>query len=266
MNKIITIRASSLSDLFDCPARWEARNIYGKYMPSSGNAQLGTAIHAGAAVFDSSRINNAGITVDEAAAAVVDAIYKPEADVQWDEEASQKDAEKIGVALHKKYCCEISPKYEYVAVEVACDRIEITDLGIALTGTTDRIREIDSGYGVSDLKSGKTVVSADGTIDVKNHAPQAGVYELLAEQGSGLNITEPTEIIGLNTGKTEKTQRTGTAQIHGARDLLLGDEDTQGLLITASKVIHSGIFFGNPRSMLCSVKYCPIFKICKFKI
>ena len=44
-----TIRASSWADLFDCPARWYAKNVQGLRLPSSGAAALGTAVHAGTA-------------------------------------------------------------------------------------------------------------------------------------------------------------------------------------------------------------------------
>ena len=262
---MISIRASSLSELFDCPARWEAKHLLGRRMPSSAASQLGTAIHAGAAAFDVSRINNTGITVDEAAAAVVDAIYKPESDVQWDGE-KPAEAEKIGIALHRKYCTLISPTREYAAVEIKCDSLEITDLGITLTGTIDRLRVTDNGYGITDIKSGKTAVSADGTVNTSAHGYQLGAYELMAECASGLRITEQAEIIGMQTGNTDKGQRIGTGEIAGAREMLLGDGDTPGVLEMASKIVHSGSFYGNPKSMLCSAKFCPIFNQCKFKL
>lgn len=265
MNRLITIRASSLPELFDCPARWEAKHIRGLRTPSSAAAQIGTAIHAGAAAFDASRITHAGITVDEAAGAVVDAIYKPDQDVQWDDE-KPSDAEKICLALHRKYCTLISPERDYVAVEVDCDSMEITDLGIVLTGKVDRVRAVGDGYGISDLKSGKTAVSADGTVDTSAHAFQMGSYELLAQKASGLNITEPAEIVGMQTGKTDKAQRVGTAKISGARELLLGDGDTPGILEHASKIVHAGVFYGNPRSMLCNKKFCPVFSRCKYRL
>ena len=46
---IITIRASSLGRLFDCPASWSATHIDGKRTPSNGKAMLGKAVHASAA-------------------------------------------------------------------------------------------------------------------------------------------------------------------------------------------------------------------------
>ena len=92
-----------------------------------------------------------------------------------------------------------------------------------------------------------------------------GVYELLAERASGIAITEPAQIIGLNTGKTAVAQRVGSGVIAGARDVLIGDGDSPGVLEIASKIIHSGVFPGNPRSMMCGERYCPRFKTCKFR-
>jgi RecB family exonuclease len=265
MNQIITIRASSLGELFDCPARWSAKHILGMKMPSSGAATLGTAVHAGTAAFDESRLPGASaISIDDAAGAVVDAIYKPEQDVDWGDDKPQ-DAEKIALALHTKYCSEVAPTQQYAGVEIKCERLEITDLGIALTGTTDRIRKTDDGFAISDIKTGKTAVSADGTVKTAGHAFQMGVYELLAEHASGYPITGAAQIIGLSTGKTTAAQRAGTGEIIGAREALLGDGEDVGVLQHASKIIHSGDFFGNPRSQLCGEKYCPAYSTCRFR-
>jgi len=263
---IVTIRASALGDFFDCPARAEAKHLLGRRMPSSGKALLGTAIHASTARYDSSVLTGEGITVDEAAGAAVDAIYKPNDDVQLDEDEQRSGLEKVAVALHKLYCTEIAPTQEYAAVEVQCERLEITDLGIALTGTTDRVAKMGEGFAIRDLKSGGTAVKADGHVETKGAAYQLGVYELLAERASGIPITEPARVIGLQTGKTEKGQRVGVSgPVEGARDVLLGDAESPGVLEIVSKMIHSGSFPGNPRSMLCNPKYCPIYLTCKFR-
>jgi hypothetical protein len=265
MNNIITIRASSLSEIFDCPARWQAKYLLGMTMPSSGAATLGTAVHAGTACFVKTRWPGVNAnSINDSAGAVVDAIYKPEQDVDWGEDKPQ-DAEKIALALHARYCTEIAPTQEYLGVEIKCERLEITDLGIALTGTTDRIRKTATGNGIADLKTGKTAVSADGSVKTSGHAFQLGVYELLAEHASGIPITAPAQIIGLSTGKTAAAQRAGTGEIIGARETLLGGSDDMGVLQHASKIIHSGDFFGNPRSQLCGERYCPNYKLCRFR-
>lgn len=264
MPNIVTIRASSLGRLFDCPASWAATHLEGKRTPSNGKAMLGKAVHASTAVFDQSAIDGAGITIDEAAAAAVDTINKPDEDVVWEDDSPQ-DAEKIAIALHVKYCQQVAPQQTYRGVEVRCDSLEITDLGIALTGTTDRVRETAAGLAICDLKTGKAAVGSDGIAKTAGHAYQMGVYELLAEQASGVPITGPAQIIGLNTAKTLASQRVGTGEIAGARDVLLGDGETPGILEMAAKIIHGGTFWGNPKSMMCHEKYCPVFPVCKYR-
>lgn len=266
MRTTTVIRASALSDFLDCPARAEAKHLLGLRTPSSGKALLGQAIHKSTAVYDQSVLDGSGITIDEAAGAAVDTIHKPEEETQLDEDENAGEIESVAVALHKKYCTTIAPKQNYAAVEVTCERLDITDIGIALTGTTDRIRKIGDGFGISDLKSGGTAVRADGRVETKGHAYQLGVYELLAQEASGIPITEPAEIIGLQTGKTDKGQRVAlSSPVMGARDVLVGTHDSPGVLEAVSRMIHSGIFIGNPRSMLCGEKYCPIYNNCKFR-
>lgn len=264
MREPVVIRASSLSSLFDCPARWAAIHLEGRRTPSSGKAMLGRAVHASTAVYDQSTLDGAGITIEESAAAAIDVIHRPQEEVVWDDD-SPHDAEKIALSLHKKYCTIIAPKQTYQAVEVQCERLDITDLGIALTGTTDRIRKTDDGNSIVDLKTGKTAVGSDGTVKTKGHAYQTGVYELLAEKASGLTITGAAQIIGMNTAKTEAAQRIGTGEIVGARDVLIGDDDTPGVLEMASRLVHSGDFWGNPSSMMCGERYCPAFQGCRYR-
>lgn len=264
MHTVPVIRASSLGNLFDCPARWAAIHLEWRTMPSNGKSRLGTAVHASTAVFDRSVLEGAGITIDEAAAAAVDAIHNPEYEVDWEDESPQ-DAEKIALSLHRKYCTQIAPHQNYCAVEVQCDRLEITDLGIALTGTTDRIRETEEGFSICDLKTSKQAVAADGTVKTSGHAYQMGVYELLAEQASGIPITGAAQIIGMTTAKTDAAQRIGTGDIRGAREVLLGDGTTPGILEMAADLIHSGRFYGNPSSTLCHARYCPAYSTCNYR-
>ena len=260
----VIVRASSLPGLFECPARWEAQNLRGLRMPSSSAARLGTAVHASTALFDASRIEGTGLTADEAAGAAVDAIHKPDEEVVWDD-LQPTEAEKIALSLHGLYCSKIAPRQTYAAVEATCERLEITDLGLALTGTVDRVCRTDDGYGIADLKTGKSAVSADGTCKTQGHAAQVAVYELLAEQSAGIVIEAPAQIIGLQVAKTEKGQRAAIGTITGGRNLLLGDEDDPGLLRAAATLIHSGNFYGNPKSMGCGEKYCPVFNTCKWR-
>ena len=262
---LVFIRASSLAELFDCPARWEAKHILGMRGPRSAAAQLGTAVHAGTALFDSSRLpGGSPITADDAAGAVVDSINRPEEPVEW-EDTAPRDAERIALALHTRYCGEIAPQQVYRGVEVRCESLEFPDLGIALTGTADRLREVSGQLGIADLKTGGRAVGADGRAVTQGHAAQLGVYEMLAESAMGLKITAPAQIIGMNTGKTPAAQRVGTGEVTDARAMLVGTEDRPGLLEHASRLIQSGAFYGNSKSFLCSERYCPRHPVCTFK-
>lgn len=264
-HRIISIRASSLAELFDCPARWEAKNLLGMRMPSSGAARLGTAIHAGTAAYDQAKLDGSPINPDDAAGELVKTLHDTEEEVDWDE-ARPQDAERIGLALLTRYCAEIAPHQDYVAVELTCERMEVSDLDIALTGTTDRVRRTAVGeLGIADLKSGARAVGADGTVNTAGHGAQMGVYEILAQHALGEPITAPAQIVGLQTGKTAAAQRVGTGEILDARAALVGADDSPGLLQHASRLLHSGTFYGNPKSVLCSAKYCPRHPTCKFK-
>ena len=99
----------------------------------------------------------------------------------------------------------------------------------------------------------------------QGHAAQMAVYELLAEHSTGIPITEPAQIIGLQVAKTDKGRRVATGEIEGGRELLLGDEESPGLLRHASVMVQTGTFPGNPRSMMCHEKYCPVYSRCKWR-
>ncbi len=265
--QIVTVRASAFSDMLDCPARFEAKHILGKRCPTSPNALLGKAVHRSTAVFDESTISGKGIKVGEAAAAAVDEIHKPTEEVAYTEsDMNPAELEHVALSLHSRYCTEVAPHQEYAAVEVKCERLEITDIGLALTGTTDRIRKVENGHGISDLKTGKAAVRADGRVETKGHRYQIGIYELLAEKASGIPITAPGQIIGLQVAKTDRGQRAGVSEgIEHARDVLIGDAESPGVLEVVAHQIHAGIFPGNPRSMMCHEKYCPVYNTCKFR-
>ena len=257
----ILIRASSLAGLFECPARWEAQNIRGLRTPSSGSARLGTAVHTSTALFDTSRMNGTGITPDEAAGAAVEATCTEPGKTEGKHCSVCNEILVAQTEVPAKGHTEVVD----AAVEATCERLDIADLGIALTGTVDRVRRTEDGYGIADIKTGKSAVGADGTCKTQGHAAQLAVYELLAEHSTDICIEAPAQIIGLQVAKTERGQRVATGTISGGRDLLIGDEEFPGLLEMAATLIHSGNFYGNPRSNGCGEKYCPIFNTCKWR-
>lgn len=263
---ITNIRASSWGALFDCSYRWEAIHLDGMRNIVGLRAALGTAIHAGTAVFDQARIDDSGVTADDAAGVLVEKLRDPanEYDANRDD-LTVKEAERVGISLLTKYCFEVSPKYQFVAVEMETKPLEIDCGGgtiVRLTGTMDRarIKFGSSGVGIADLKSGSVAVQKGAAV-TKGHSPQIGTYELLYEHSTGRQITDDAEIIGL---KTKGTLEIATGTVVNAKRMMVGTDEQPGLIQFAAEMFKSGNFYPNTKSMLCSEKYCPRFKTCFF--
>ncbi len=267
MSDPFRIRASSWGSLFDCAHKWEGEHLLGMWKPYSPRALLGTAIHASTAAFDDARVNHFDLTPDDTAGIFVETLRDPGKDVDWStSDIRIRDAERIGLTLHTRYCLEVSPNYQFEAVEMETVPLVI-DCGhgiqIQLTGTLDRsrIRKTTNGIGISDLKTGKASVQ-QGKAKTKGFKAQLGTYELLYEHTSGKQVTEPGEIIGL---KTSGSPDIGTGEIHGAKETLIGTDSSHGLIEYAKEYFRTGLFPPNPSSYLCDEKYCARWSTCKFK-
>lgn len=264
-----TIRASSWSSLFDCQLRWYYQNIVGLRIPSSGAAALGTAIHAGTARFDQARLDGAEASLEEAIDETRAALANPQEDVEWEDASERKEADDLGIRLTHNYCTKLAPTREYAAVELRCEALDIaTEFGtIRVTGTTDRIRRLDDGRkGISDLKSGKraTEKAADGSrrAATAGHHLQLGIYTLMAEQASGEPLEAPAEIIGLQTTKEAPV---AVGEVADVKTALLGTDQQIGLIAVAAKMLKEGVFAPNPKSMMCSQRYCAGHSRCPYK-
>jgi hypothetical protein len=261
MNDNITIRASAMGGLFDCAYRFEGTQIMGMYDLAGLAAHLGSAVHAGTAVYDQSRIDGAGITPNDAAGAVVDYLHDPEREYKRDsDDAPMAKVEAIALTCHAKYCTDISPHYTFLSVEKKLEPFTIDvpkeGVSVTLTGRLDRqrVRAATNGIGISDVKTGRTAANMHGQAMIKGRGLQLGVYELLAEYSHGQDITEPAEVIGLQTaGKCH----TGVSQIETPRRQILGNEDSPSLIEIAANMLKTGLFPPNPSSILCGPRYCP---------
>ncbi len=264
----LVVRASSWAGLFDCAYRWEGIHLLKMRNVVGLRAALGTAIHAGTAVFDQSRLDGAGLTADDAAGAMVDKLRDPENEYDPSrDDLSLSEAERVGLTLVSKYCVEVSPNYDFVSVEMETKPLDI-DCGsgvvVRLTGTMDRARvrqTAGGGVGIADLKSGSAAVQK-GVAKTKGHGPQVGTYELLYEHTTGDPITDDAEIIGL---KTKGTAEIATGTIRNAKRVMVGDQDNPGLIEFAAEMFKTGRFYPNPNSLLCAEKYCPRWASCHFK-
>lgn len=252
----MNIRASSFPLLFDCARQWYYRYVIGLKSPASIEAHTGTSIHAATAMFDRARHSGETVSLDDSADAFRDAFAHPEEDVERsDEEAHFRDA---GAKVTRTYCAEIGSRRIYTEVEVTCDNLELeTQSGpVTLSGTSDRVYQSSTGeFRIVDLKSGKRAVSADGSAVTKGHSVQTGIYSLLAEHALGIPMDKSAEIVGLSTANG----RIGSGILPDVRSNL------PSLIEMAASILKAGIFPPNPRSNLCSRKYCPGWSLCKYK-
>lgn len=255
------VRASSWPELFDCGYRWYAKNILGLRNPSAGASALGTAVHAGTALYDKARLAGEPGSVIDAVDAARAAIANPEEPVAWDDDLTQSDADALAIKLTTKYCTEVAPTRRYRVIEARCEDLDIaTRHGIIrVTGTVDRIRQDEDGrHGVDDIKTGSRATEkteAGGRRAVtKGHHLQLGIYTLMAEQATGLRMEAPAAIVGLQTTKDVPW---GIGEVADVKTPLVGTDDAPGLIEIAAHMLSEGLFPPNPKSFLCSKKYCP---------
>lgn len=277
-HRVIPIRASSFGTFFDCAYRFEGEQLLKIHRPSSLRAWLGTSIHAGTAAYDQARLNGEPISTDDAAGVMLDTFLSPDADVDLrDNKLTLKEAQRIALVLLSKYCRDIAPHMNYESVEMALEPLNI-DCGegliMRLTGTMDRGRVIryqeaasfpgfrarfTNGRVIADLKTGSRLI-IDGEVSTRARAAQLGIYQILSEHTDGQE-TDGSQILALQTSSKCET---GVSAVFDAKAMLLGDENTPGLLDMAGKMMKSGLFPPNPQSSLCGAKYCARFSTCKY--
>lgn len=262
--KTYRLRASGLSDLLDCGLRWYARNVLDMRMPSSAAAHIGTAVHAGGAAFDRAVMDGRHISTSDAVdVAIASMREEPDEGVDWD--MAKNEAESITVSVTAKYCSEIAPKQSFTHIEHTFEDMPIQateNVIIELTGTTDRIFKEANGYGVADIKTGKTRVNTQGVVKTQGDKAQLGIYTVLAEKATGLEMNLPSRILGLST---TKQPRAGVAEVRGAKAALVGVDGAPGMLELVGKLLDAELFLANPRSQLCGEKYCVYWNKCTYR-
>lgn len=261
----LTVRASSWGGLFDCAYAWEGKYLLGMNKPAGLRALLGTSVHAGTAAFDSAHLARDDIKPDDAAGVFADTLHHPEFDVDYSQDdLTTKEAERIGLTLTTKYCTEIAPQFQYVAVEMKLEPLVIdcgNDTTVTLTGTMDRARaaETENGDVIPDLKTGTRVVS-NGMAATKGRLAQTGTYELMYAHTTHRQ-TAGGQIIALGT--TSKTP-VAVSPVFDAKRVMIGTPEQPGLIEHAAKMLRAGLFPPNPQSPLCSPKYCARWSTCIF--
>lgn len=263
------VRASGLPTAMDCAYRWEGDQMLGLRMPSSPRALLGSVVHHGTAVFDTALLQHNPISLDDAATATVENIAERQKlePVAWrNDDITRKQVEVVALDLVYRYCRDWAPKTAYTAVELTVKPLTIDCGGgvkVTLTGTLDRTRTVVGAGGkprVRDLKTGRRAVVA-GAANTSSHRPQLGVYEVLTAHTLGVEVDDTSEVLGLGT---EGKRPIAESEVSGCRDLVLGTPEYPGLLQFVADNLRQGRFPPNPRSPLCSPKYCARWNSCPY--
>jgi len=262
----VVVRASSWGKLFDCAHSWEGTHLLGLSQPSGLRAQLGTAIHASTALFDSGRLpGGEHVSLDDSASQFIDSLYHPDREVDYSQDTlTVGDAEKIGLKLHTLYCLDLSPKFTFKSVEQLLKPMDIDCGGgqiVRLTGSMDRARvaEAEGGVVIADLKSGSRVISG-GQAVTKGRSAQVGTYQLMYEHTEGVP-TVGGQVLALSTSSKPAV---AASPVFDAKRVMVGTEDQRGLIEFAAEMFRSGLFPPNPSSVLCSRMYCARWASCNF--
>ncbi|WP_423396062.1 PD-(D/E)XK nuclease family protein [Burkholderia sp. LMG 21824] len=259
------VRASSWGALFDCAYKWEWEVLQQHRKPVGLRAALGSALHASTAVFDQAALDGNRIKPGDAADVLVEKLKRPEYDVDPSaDDLTMREAQSIGLKLHTKYCTVIAPTMQYESVEAAFTPMDIDCGGgviVQLTGTMDRARVALSTNRrrIVDLKSSSRAIIG-GHVSTRGHSAQCGTYQMLDEHSTG-QPTDGAQIVGM---LTSSNARVAVSPVFDAKRVMVGTPETKGLIEYAADMFRSGLFPPNPRSLLCSPKFCARWDHCIF--
>lgn len=265
--RVVEVRASSWGRLFDCAHSWEGEQLLKLTRPGGIRPLLGTAIHAATAAFDQARIDGAPITLNDARDVFLDALHHPTEDVDYQKDRSitMQTAEEIGLRLVIRYCHEISPQFQFSAVEMSMKPVDIDvgeELTLRLKGTMDRARVAVGSAGaiIPDIKSGQRLIGDEGVI-LKGRSAQLGAYQIMYEENTG-EQTSGSQIIALQTSKDTPV---GVSKVFDAKRAMLGTAYQEGLIEHAVQFLKSGLFPPNPQSQTCSPTFCGRWDHCIYR-
>lgn len=272
-------RASSLAEFLDCPARWQAKHLLGKKLPSGAPAIIGNGFHAGSAHYDSAILEGQKPSSDligDAMEAAAETVRNPRDDVHWDD---MRPAEAIDIAVKnvQMYCTDIASRFTFVEVERKLDNLDViasNGVFIRFTGTMDRKRSevvpIEPGLdlirtGIVDFKTGKRIVTSDGKVNIQTAGAQLAQYELLDMMSAGTTAERNLLPAGVVAIPTAGKHGPKFATIDNPHKLLITEGGKKGVIDMVADIYKHDLFYGNPRSMLCNKKYCPIYDTCRWR-
>jgi hypothetical protein len=256
MSTIITIRCSSLPGALDCERREAAKTFRadieraGYVLRDPGNgiaAAVGTATHAGATWSLQQKIETGelGNKTESEQRAIDSLTIERERGVSWDDTSPDRNtAEKQVVRMLNLYRSHVAASVVPVSVEKRL-QAQVSE-GIILSGQTD-VSELER---IRDIKTGK---------NDQYHGAQLGGYTLLARAHN-----QP-----IDKACVDFIQRVRISQVQpNPRKIDYDMAECESLAWAVieriksnyEKFLQTGMadaFLPNPKSMLCSDKYCP---------
>lgn len=270
----MTLRPSSIGSFINCPYQWYNVFILGKNTIPGARAHLGTAIHKSAEVLWSDAINTGvkDLNISRATDAAVEELHeicKQQPPEYGDDKP--EEIEKLAVEGAKAFINDLAP---IIDIPLAVEKrytIEIDNPIIdKISGSLDYVGE----RSIHDIKTtkNKPVMS--------NYSLQQGAYALLRE-GNGEQIDNIKIQAVVLKDATAKKQ----SEAHGLLMDMIEDNTNPFLSLESIKeqsryvinnildtvnvyskdIVRPEILFrGNPKSMLCSNKYCNLYAECPF--
>lgn len=254
------IRASALPDYFDCPRR-SAANLLNtelkaagyqlKWTPRNVAASVGTGLHSAAeyaldSLIDHQREPRESDCIEYGIVSLKGESLKG---MEFDETTPNiNHAEKQIAQLTRSFIYEVMPKYELIDPDTEFQMKADIGGGITLSGKCDFV----NSKSLRDLKTGR----------ISDYSAQAGAYSIL-NQAMGYNkplylvndFLPRTAITKAYPGPTIIAYQVDEAE-EAARQII------RHITAAMNEFKTSGdpwAFPANPKSMLCSEKYCKAF-------
>lgn len=264
----LTIRASALSDFPDCDRRGAVKSFRRlvemmgytlRTTVSHVGAAIGTGVHHAAKVMLDEKAKTGALPPESVATdAAIEALRERAAEgVAYDRDTTSLNAaEQQARRMTQAYRIGIAPKVNPLVVEQRFEAaVPWTKYPIILSGQSDVIAR--EPQRIRDLKTGKR----------SHHRPQLGAYALLART-CDLDVTKTTEdfIPRVALTKPQPPAQTFDHDLDGCEqaavavikhidaqlDVFLNGDEARRI-----QVGDAWAFVANPKSKLCSAKFCP---------
>lgn len=264
-----TLRPSSIGSYISCQWQWYNVFILGKHSIPSARATLGTAVHKSAEVtwLDAIEHHKKDLNLTRATDAAIEEYQEclKKDEPQFSDGDTKESLEKLVVEGTKSFILDIAPKVEIPEAVEKRYTVEINNpIFDKISGSLDYVGK-DSIHDIKTTKRKPTL---------SNYSLQQGTYALLRE-ANGENV----ESIKIQAVVFNKKDTKGlildmvednTNPFEGLEKIKNQSKYIVNHILEKSKLYYQDtikpelLFTGNPKSNLCSPKYCNFYNECKF--